>query len=190
MKKLSLLVATLSVLALFVVNASGASAAGRLKCFSGSPATCSVSQDTVTLDTSSGGFAGAYVTRSKNAGASLSSVTYSFQYDCDPSDTKTTCASGGSPRWSIPISTPASTGNHVDGFVFLSADRCLFKGTVSTTDSDCKVDENAQLGGASYANWAAFATAHPNYTIGNALPFVITDTTEPGTTLIFGISFA
>ena len=36
--------------------------------------------------------------------------------------------------------------------------------------------------------WDAFAAANPSYRIGNALPFVITDTTEPGTTLISAIT--
>ena len=35
--------------------------------------------------------------------------------------------------------------------------------------------------------WDAFAAANPTYRIGHAVPFVITDTTEPGTTLIFAI---
>ena len=34
----------------------------------------------------------------------------------------------------------------------------------------------------------AFAAANPTYRIGHAIPFVITDTTEPGTTLIFAIT--
>jgi len=33
----------------------------------------------------------------------------------------------------------------------------------------------------------AFATANPDYRIGHAVPFVITDTTDPGTTLVFAI---
>ena len=41
--------------------------------------------------------------------------------------------------------------------------------------------------GTTYANWDAFAAANPDYRIGHAVPFVITDTTEPGTTLIFAI---
>ena len=82
---------------------------GKLKCFSGAPATCSVSQDTATLDTHSGGFAGALVTNARNvSGTSLSGVTYSFQYNCDPSDDSTTCVGGGSPRWSIPIDKPGN----------------------------------------------------------------------------------
>jgi hypothetical protein len=39
-----------------------------------------------------------------------------------------------------------------------------------------------------YTNWAAFATTNPTFTIANALPFMISDTTEPGTTLIFNMS--
>jgi len=188
MKKPSFVLASLVALALCVGIAVVASAApGKLKCFSGAPATCSVSQDTVTLDTSTGGFAGGYVTNSKNPGASLGGVTYSFQYNCDPSDNSTDCVGGGSPRWSIPISAGGS-GNKVAGYAFLDAAGCGSNGTVSTASPSCAVTENADLGGNSYANWAAFAAANPTFKIGNALPFVITDTTEPGTTLIFAIS--
>ena len=35
--------------------------------------------------------------------------------------------------------------------------------------------------------WDAFAAANPTYRIGHAVTFVISDTTEPGTTLIFAI---
>jgi hypothetical protein len=171
-------------LALAVVAAVAVAAPpGKLKCFNGAPATCSVSQNTVTLDTSSGGFAGAFITNSKQvSGTSLGGVTFSFQYDCDPSDTKTACVGGGSPRWSIPID---KTGDgKTDGFAFLDAAGCGSTGTVSTASSSCAVNFDS----ISYANWAAFASTNPSYTIGNSLPFVITDTTEPGTTLIFAIT--
>jgi len=41
--------------------------------------------------------------------------------------------------------------------------------------------------GTTYANWDAFATATPDHRIGHAIPFVITDTPEPGTTLVIAI---
>jgi len=174
--------AVLSVLvALALVGTAGAGP-GKLKCFAGDPATCSVSQETVTLNTSTGGFAGAYYTASKANGTALAGVDYSFQYNCDPSDDSATCVGGGSPRWSIPIDTPAA--GKTNGYAFLDAAGCGSTGTVSTTSSACAVN----FGGVDYANWDAFAAANPSYLIGNALPFVITDTTEPGTTLIFAIN--
>ena len=41
--------------------------------------------------------------------------------------------------------------------------------------------------GTTYANWDAFATATPDHRIGHAIPFVITDTPELGTTLVIAI---
>lgn len=169
------------LVALALVGTSGAGP-GKLKCFAGDPATCSVSGDTVTLDTSSGGFAGAYYTNSRANGSSLTSVDYSFRYDCDPSDTTTACVGGGSPRWSIPIDTDEN--GKVNGYAFIDAAGCGSTGIVSTTSSTCAVNFN----GVGYPNWDAFAAANPSYRIGNAIPFVITDTTEPGTTLIFAIT--
>jgi hypothetical protein len=181
MRKLHIVLAALALSLVAVVAV--AAPPGKLKCFSGAPASCSVSQDTVTLDTSSGGFAGAYITNSRNvSGTSLSGVTFSFQYNCDPSDNNTDCTGGGSPRWSIPIDT---NGNgKTDGYAFLDAAGCGFTGAVSTASVSCAVN----FASIDYLNWAAFAAANPTYTIGNSLPFVITDTTEPGTTLIFAIT--
>ena len=63
MKKLYIGLAALALSGVVTVAAPP----GKLKCFSGAPATCSVSQDTVTLDTHLGGFAGAYITSTKSA---------------------------------------------------------------------------------------------------------------------------
>jgi hypothetical protein len=177
----SLVAALVTVVALALVATSGAGL-GKLKCFAGDPATCSVSEDTATLDTSTGGFAGAYYTNSKANGSSLASVDYSFEYNCDPSDTTTDCVGGGSPRWSIPVDT--SGNSKAEGYAFLDAAGCGSTGSVSTTVATCAVN----FASVDYANWDAFAAANPTYTIGNAVPFVITDTTEPGTTLIFAIT--
>src|SRR5258706_11555903 len=88
-------------------SASKGGGSGNLKCFSGAPASCTVSSSgaTVTLNTSNGGYAGAYFTNSRNSGAALTSVDYTFNYNCDPSDDSTSCVGGGSPRWSIPVDT-------------------------------------------------------------------------------------
>jgi hypothetical protein len=180
MTRLGLGVALILVVAFAIASAS--SAAGSLKCGAGAPATCSVSGDTATLDTSSGGFAFAYYTNSKANGSSLADVDYSFQYNCDPLDDPVSCTGGGSPRWSIPINT--NQNGKVEGYAFLDAHGCGNTGTVTTTSSACAVN----FQGVDYANWDAFAAANPTYTIGHAVPFVITDTTEPGTTLIFAIN--
>ncbi len=175
----AVLAALCAIAALAVVGTGGA-AGGKLKCFSGAPATCSVDGETVTLDTSDGGYAGAYYTNGKSLGGSpLGSVTFSFQYNCDPSDNSTDCVGGGSPRWSIPINTDGRN-NTDEGYAFVDAQNC---GSAGVVGPSCPVF----YGSGSYASWSAFAAANPTYTIGNALPFVITDTTEPGTTLIFDI---
>ena len=72
----------------------------------------------------------------------------------------------------------------MNGYAFIDAAGCGSTGMVSTTDPNCAVTFN----GVTYANWDAFAAANPSYRIGNVVPFVITDTTEPGTTLISAIT--
>ena len=111
-------------------------------------------------------------------------VDYSFQYNCDPSDDTVTCVGGGSPRWSIPIDTPDA--GKTNGYAFIGAANCGSTGTVSTASPTCAVN----FASVDYTNWDAFAAANPSYQIGNALPFVETDTTEPGTTLIFAITIS
>ena len=93
-----------------------------------------------------------------------------------------TCVGGGSPRWSIPIDTNGDA--KADGYAFIDAANCGSMGTVSTTLANCPVS----FGPAAYPNWDAFATANPSYRIANALPFIISDTSEPGTTLLWAIS--
>ena len=73
------LAVTLTLVVAFAI-ATASDAAGSLKWFAGAPATCSVSGDTATLDTSDGGFAGAYYSNSKAKWGSLMAMDYSFQY--------------------------------------------------------------------------------------------------------------
>jgi hypothetical protein len=163
------------VAAVFLVVAAGSLAAGgKLKCFTGSPATCVLNPSTsgATLNTTDGGYAGVYYTSSKAPGSALTSVSYSFTYTCQPSNVETvTCVAGGAPRWSIPIDTNGNSKT-VEAYAFLDAANCGYTGNVSTSDPSCRVDLNT---GGSWANWAAFAAANPTYRIGNALPFVIAD---------------
>jgi len=182
MKKLCIVLTALALS--LVAMVAVASPPGKLKCFSGAPATCSVSQNTVTLDISSGGFAGAFITSTKSiSGTSLSGVTFTFQYRCDPSNNTTSCVGGGVPRWSIPIDTNGD--GKTDGYAFVDAQNC---GSTGTVDNSCPVFPASTIGGGSFANWAAFAAANPTWKIANALPFMITDITEPGTTLITNMS--
>ena len=175
------------VCAVTAVIAVGASAAGgKLKCFVGSPATCTINTGTAgsaTLDTTDGGYAGVYYNGSKAPGASLTSVDYSFDYTCQPSNVETvTCVGGGAPRWSIPID---STGDgKTDGYAFIDAANCGYTGTVSTTAANCAVF----YGPGSWVNWDAFAAANPTHRIGNDLPFVISDVQTANPVTLYGVS--
>src|SRR3954447_9496931 len=109
MKRLfAVLIASSTVMALFALGATTASAATstpKIKCFSGSPATCTINSGTnsATLDTTQGGYAGVYPANGTSK-ASVGSFSASFTYRCQPSNVDTvTCIAGGAPRWSIPI---------------------------------------------------------------------------------------
>jgi hypothetical protein len=101
--------------------------------------------------------------------------------NCGPLDDSVSCTGGGSPRWSIPINTDRN--GKVEGYAFHRRARMWKHGRRQTTSATCAV----MFEGTTYANWDAFATANPDYGIGRAIPFVITDTTEPGTTLVIAI---
>jgi hypothetical protein len=170
-------------LAAFAITSGGASGApqsgGKLKCFSGAPATCSVSGDVARLDVPGASFAGAYYPNSKATGSNVSNASFSFNYNCDNAST---CVAGGSPRWSIPISDNGDT--KTDAYAFVDANNCGQAGAASgSVDESCPVF----YGGALYPDWAAFAGANPTYVIGNAVPFVIAD--QPFHGQVFAISF-
>lgn len=175
MKKFVLLALVLTAVAMpMTASAVG----GKLKCFSGTPATCTIerSSNAGTLDTRAGGYAGVYLSNGKSLnGAPLASVDFTFNYYCSnypPADT-TDCVNGGSPRWSIPIDENGD--GEYDGYAFIDAAGCgqmgQLTGVVSTEDTTCQVTYKA----GTYANWDAFAAANPTYTIAKALPFVIAD---------------
>ena len=185
------IVSVVAVLGLVLTGALGANG-GKLKCFSGSPATCELnpSTDGATLDTTSGGYAGVYFTNGKSMGGSaLSDVDFSFEYRCQPSNVDTTtCVGGGAPRWSIPIDTGGDRKDADEVYAFLDAANCGSTGTVSTTASTCPVFVNANGGGGSYANWDAFATANPTWTIAGAYPFVIADVGTASPIILYDVT--
>src|SRR5262245_39247405 len=123
-------------LAAFAITSGSASAAGgKLKCFSGSPATCSVSGDVARLDVPGASFAGAYFSNSKAAGSNIGNASFSFQYNCDSAST---CVIGGSPRWSIPISDNGD--NKTDAYAFVDANNCgQAGGSSGIVDEGCPV---------------------------------------------------
>lgn len=183
--------ATLAVLALLVTAGISGASGGKLKCFTGSPATCVLnpSTDGATLDTTQGGYAGVYFTNGKSLnGSSLSSVDFSFGYRCQPSNVDTTtCVGGGAPRWSIPINTGGDPKNASQVYAFLDAANCGYTGSVSTSDANCPVFLNT---GGSWPNWDAFAAANPTYTIAGDYPFVIADVQTGGAIIVYDVTVA
>jgi len=105
-----------------------------------------------------------YVNGKKPNGKSLSAVDFTFSWTGTPN--------GGAPRFSIPIDENGD--GTTEGYAFLDWASCgnaATGGTVTTTSSTCAVD----YGPVRYANWDAFAAAHPGYTISGDIPFIIAD---------------
>ena len=176
--------AALVVAALSIAATPGFAATTKLKCFSHSPATCSIGAGpTATLDTSSGGFAGVYVQAWRFvSGVAIGNVDFSFNYICPGSNDTTSCTGGGAVRWSIPIDTNGD--GRWNFFAFVDAANCGNTGTVDNGNF-CHVF----AGNESFTDWAAFAAAHPTYTIANnSVPFVISDVPKPSVT-ISNVSF-
>lgn len=188
-RRLALLSLALAALATLILGGTTASATGgKLKCFADSPATCTLnSAASATIDTTSGGDAGVYLSNGKSTNSfPLANVSFSFAYVCQAGDL-TSCTGGGAPRWSIPISTDGS--GTTAGYAFLDANGCMRGGTapnsdgtltVSTAESTCPVNAF----GTDYSNWAAFAAANPTWTISSALPFVISDVVTGGAIIV------
>jgi PhoPQ-activated pathogenicity-related protein len=85
----------------------------------------------------------------------------------------------------IPIDTGGDPKDAQQVYAFLDAANCGSNGTVSTSEVSCPVFLNT---GGSYANWAAFATAHADYRIASALPFVISDVQTGGQIIVRDIT--
>jgi hypothetical protein len=169
----------LAAVAVTSASATGAPQGGKLKCFAGAPATCSVSGDVARLDVPGASFAGAYYPNSKAVGRNVGGASFSFNYNCDSAST---CVTGGSPRWSIPISDNGD--NRTDAYAFIDANNCGQAGASSgSVNQNCPVFYGSTL----YPNWATFATANPTYVIGNDVPFVEAD--QPFHGQVFAISF-
>jgi hypothetical protein len=169
----------IAAVAVAPTSTSAAPQGGKLKCFAGAPATCSVSGDVARLDVTGASFAGAYYPNSKAAGSNVSNASFSFNYNCDNASQ---CVAGGSPRWSIPVSDNGDT--KTDAYAFVDANNCGQAGAQQGNVNDsCPVF----YGGVLYPNWDAFATANPTYVIGNDVPFVIAD--QPFHGQVFAISF-
>jgi hypothetical protein len=175
--------------ALAAGSASGAAGGGKLRCFADASATCTLnSAMSATIDATGGGDAGVYLSNGKSmSGVALANAEFSFTYFCSTTTDITQCTGGGAPRWSIPISTDGNAKT-TEGYAFMDGANCLADGTatsgngltVSTTVATCPVFFGAQA----YANWDAFATANPDYTISGDIPFVISDVSTAASQIV------
>lgn len=165
--KLVPIVGLLAVLMLTLASFAGAAAPHSLKTFgedSGSVVTVTGSKS-ATIVNGAGEYGGVYVQAKSLSGKPLAKVDFEF--------TATGDTAGGAPRFSMPINDGAA-------YAFLDVANCGSE-WVSTDNVACKVF----YGNESHANWDAFAAAHPDYKIADAIPFIIAD--QPGTYNVSGI---
>ena len=153
--------------------ASPATAAPALQTFGDGVVT--ISGSTVTIDNGAGQYGGVYLKSRSTSGKKLSAVDFSFTNSGD--------TAGGAPRFSIPIDTDAD-GSTDNGYAFIDVNNCG-SNTVSTESATCQVFFNSEPAG--YANWNAFAAAHPTWRVDpSGIPFVIAD--APGQYAVSDIS--
>lgn len=163
--KLVSVVALFSVLMLALASFASGAAPAALKSFGEGSVVTVTGSKSATIENDAGEYGGVYVNGKSLNGKLIGKTSFSF--------TATGDIAGGAPRFSIPI-------NDSSAYAFLDVANCG-SGVVSTDNAACKVFYGAE----SFANWAAFATAHPDYKIGSAIPFVIAD--QPGTYNVTGI---
>jgi len=184
---LRLPVATLATL-LLVFSAGSAFAAApstapgqnKIVCFQSGDATCTNNTNgakgSVTFTVTGAGAAAAYYVGFNDSiyGQLLSNVTQlSFQYTGD-------AATAGAPRFSVPIDE--NNDGLTEAFAFVPAVSCdNGQGKVDVIgDSTCLV-YYAPDGVAGWANWAAFAAAHPTYEVALTDNYVFPISDEIGT---------
>lgn len=125
---------------------------------------------TFTIVVGDGQYGGVYVNSRSNSGKAVGDVSFSF--------TATGDSGGGAPRFSLPINA-TGTDNAVAYYAFLDRTSCGGTELVSTDSATCVV----YAGSEAFANWAAFAAAHPTYRIApGTIPFMISDV--PGTYVV------
>ena len=184
------LIALVSVLALVLTSVAiaGSENGNKLLCFDGTSdggfnGVCTLNEDGATLNTIDGdlnpnnNYAGVYI-QNTNLDSRLLSHVHNLSFTYDGS-----VATGGSPRFSIPIDEDGDGTTEAYAFVDTLGcnDGSPSSGTLDVIrDSTCLV----AYGSTVYANWDAFASANPTYRIASdALTFVIVD--QPG---LFDIS--
>jgi hypothetical protein len=110
-----------------------------------------------------GEYGGVYVVGKSTYKRTLADVDFSFM--------SAGAVGGGAPRFSLPIDTNGD--KTTDGYAFIDVNSCGGSTLVSTSSATCMVYFNTEP--APYANWDAFAAAHPTWTTSQDIPFVIAD---------------
>jgi hypothetical protein len=165
-----------------VMAAAPGTAPGQNKivCFQSGAATCTVNTNgakgSVTFKVTGPGAASAYYVgyNASVYGVKLSSLSLlSFQYTGN-------AATAGAPRFSIPIDQ--NNDGYTEAFAFVPAVSCNNgQGKVDVIgDSTCLV-YYAPDGVTGWANWAAFAAAHPTYEVAELDNYVFPTADEVGT---------
>lgn len=145
----------------------GASAAPRLHSFGTGEVTFGA--HSITLANDPGEYSGVYLKSKSQSGKKLANVSFSFSHGGG--------VAGGAPRLSIPIAD--GSPRSADHYAFLDAINCGLTGVVDTDSPNCAVFFGSEW----FANWDAFAAAHPTYRIKpGRIPFVIAD--QPGTYVV------
>ena len=165
MRRLSLVLALIASLAI-VATVSAANT--QFRTFGTGDVTESP-EGTFTIANDAGEFGGVFLNSRSQSGKLLADVDFSF--------VSSGAVAGGAPRLSIPIKDEIGTA---DLFAFLDVNNCL-SNTVDTDSPNCMVNLNQTYG--TFANWDAFAAAHPTFRIvPGGIPFVISD--QPGTYVV------
>ena len=174
MRRISIL---LAVVASLTIAAPTMASANRLRIETGGTGVAELDGPTsATLSASPGSYAAVYVMARSTQHRSLDRVEMGFTVASGG------IVSGGAPRLTVPIDEDGD--GEWDDFASIDVFGCgapVANGVlqdavlVSTANPDCAVSLNA---GGTYANWDAFATAHPSWrTAVGQQPFVIADWT-------------
>lgn len=179
----SLAALSLAFSGMFAGRASAQTTDQQLLCFSGVTTggfngTCELTENGATLNTTdndedpNNAYAGVYYEQAGLGGTLLSSPkALSFSYTG-------TGATGGSPRLSIPIDE--NNDGTTENYAYVDTMGCN-NGDANTGTLDVVNDETCTISyaGATYDNWAAFASANPDFRFArDAVIFVIVD--QPG----------
>lgn len=168
MRRLSLVLALMASLAL--VATVSAAAQQQFRTF-GTGEVTEGPDGTFTIVNGAGEFGGVFLASRSQSAKLLADVDFSFL--------SSGAVAGGAPRLSIPI----NDGLTADLFAFLDVNNCA-SNTVSTDSLNCQVVLNQVYG--TFANWDAFAAAHPTFRIvSGGIPFIISD--QPGTYVVSNI---